>query len=109
MVTQLLGAGLEPAGLLVKLMPSRAAFTFLVLTVGPREVFHIAPLYSVEDASPRAGPEALGGFQQSQCHRPGNELQGESWEREGGSGDLLRIRAMLRWTGYLDIPVTLPR
>lgn len=66
-------------------------------------------LRKMEDASPRAVPEALGGFQQPQCYRPGAELQGESWEREGGSGDLVRIRAMLRWTGYLDIPVTLPR
>lgn len=104
MVTQLLGAGLEPAGLHINLMPSHSCSRS-----GPREAFHTAPLCSAEDASPRAVPEALGGFQQPQCYRAGTELQGESWEQEGGSGDLVRIRAMLRWTGYLDIPVTLPR
>lgn len=41
--------------------------------------------------------------------RPHDRLQGESWEREGQSGDPKRIRAMLRWPGYLDIPVILPR
>lgn len=33
-------------------------------------------------------------------------LQCESQKREGWSGDPARIRAMLRWPGYLDIPET---
>lgn len=92
---------------------AETAFCFwLLLCQAPREVPHVfslirSTLTKTQNQMQSRRPLANAILRQHQ--RPSAGPQGESWEREGWSGDPSRIRAMLRWPGYLDIPVILPR
>lgn len=83
-----------------------------LLCQAPWEVLPRLPylIHSQKDTEPST-QEALGQPGQPQVI-PGAQVlscKGESWAWEGESGDPARIRALLRWPGYLDIPVILPR